>query len=161
MKLKRREILRLHNGIAMMEGRPFSVKFSYFMAKNKVAIRDEIAAIDAARQVTDGFKEYDNERAQLAQQYADKGADGSAKIHENSYVITVRKEEFDEALKELRYKYAEPLKEQEAKMEELKELLEEEVEFEGSKIDLKDIPESIESSVLEIFILADLIIEAE
>jgi len=49
MKLSRRDLLKLHNGMTMLEGRQFSVKFSYFIAKNKVKLADEIAALNEAR----------------------------------------------------------------------------------------------------------------
>lgn len=111
MKLTRKDLLRLHNGISMMEGRQYSVKFSYFIAKNKVALRDEIVALEEARKASDGFKEYDGGRAKLAQEYSDKNEDGSAKIQDNSFVITARVDEFQSALAELRDKYAEPIKE--------------------------------------------------
>lgn len=158
--MKRRDLLRLNNGILMLEGRQFSVKFSYFIAKNKVALRDEMAAIEEARKAGDGFKEYDLQRAKLAQEYSDKNEDGSAKIHDNSFVITSRLEDFQKALAEIREKYAEPIKEYEGQMADFNELLDGEVDFEGAKIDFKDIPPSIEPAMLEVLILADLIIES-
>jgi len=69
MKVKKRDLLRLHNAIHALEGKVFNVKFSYFIAKNKVAMRDEITALEEARKVSDEYKKYDTERATLAQQY--------------------------------------------------------------------------------------------
>jgi len=65
MKMTKRDLLRLHNGISMLEGRQFSVKFSYFIAKNKVAMRDEIGALEEARKVSEEFKMFDNERTRM------------------------------------------------------------------------------------------------
>ena len=161
MKLMRKDLLRLHNGIAIMEGRQYSVKFSYFIAKNKVALRDEISALEEAKKPSEGFKEYDGVRARMAQEYADKNEDGTAKIHENSFVITARADEFQESLAAQREKYAGVIKEFEGQMEEFNELLNGEVTFDGARIDFKDIPPSIEPAVLEVLILADLIIEDE
>ncbi len=81
MKIKKRDLLNLYNAISELEGRPFSVKFSYFIAKNKVAMRDEISALDIAKRATDEFKSYDGERAKLAQKFADKNEDGSIDLY--------------------------------------------------------------------------------
>ena len=124
-------------------------------------MKDEMSALQEAKKAGDGFKEFDMERAKLAQEHADKNEDGSAKIFENSFVITARVDEFQEKLGELREKYAEPIKDHEGKMEEFNELLDGEVDFQGAMIDLKDIPATIEPAILEVLILADLIVEDE
>lgn len=161
MKIKRKELLRLNNGIAMLEGRQFSVKFSYFIAKNKVLMKDEVVALQEAKKAGEGYREFDLERARMAQEHADKNEDGSAKIHDNSFVITAKAEEFQEKLSALREKYAKPIKEFEAQMEQFNDLLEEEIDFEGTKVNLKDIPPQIEPAILEALILADLIVEED
>jgi len=161
MKIKKRDLLRLYNAISLLEGRPFSVKFSYFIAKNKVAMRDEISALDVAKKVTDGFKSFDNERAKLAQKFADKNEDGSAKIQHNSFVITTNADLFQEELSILREEHADIITDREKQIEEFENLLDEDVDFKGLKLDFKDIPESIEPSMLEPLILADLIIDKE
>jgi len=161
MKVKKRDLLRLHNAIHALEGKVFNVKFSYFIAKNKVAMRDEITALEEARKVSDEYKKYDTERATLAQQYSDKNEDGSAKIQGNSFVITTNAELFQEDLEGLRVKYKDAIEEYETMMKDFEELLNQEVEYDGTKVDLKDVPQTIEPAILETFILADLIIDEE
>lgn len=161
MNILKRDLLRLYNGISMLEARQFSVKFSYFIAKNKVAMRDEITALEEARKVSEEFKAFDTERAKLAQQYSDKNEDGSAKIQDNSFVITTNMEVFQEELEALREKNVETISEREKQIAEFEELLDGSTEFNGAKIDFKDIPESIEPAMLEVFILADLIIDED
>jgi len=97
----------------------------------------------------------------MAQEYADKNEDGTAKIHENSFVITARAEEFQTDLAELRENNKDIIEEYESKMKEFEELLNGEVDFDGAKIDFKDIPSTIEPALLEVLILADLIIEED
>jgi len=46
-------------------------------------------------------------------------------------------------------------------MKDFEELLNQEVEYDGTKVDLKDVPQTIEPAILETFILADLIIDEE
>lgn len=161
MKLTRRELVKLYNGLVSLEGRQFSVKFSYFIAKNKVALKDEMAAIEEVRQASDEFRQYDLERARMAQEYSDRNEDGSAKIHDNSFVITAKADEFQEKLAELRVQYKDAIEKHESKMKELDELLKGEVDFNGTKIDFKDIPQTIEPTLMEVLIVADLIVEDE
>jgi len=160
MKLTKRDLLKLYNGIIAMEGRAYSVKFSYFIAKNKVALRDEISALEEARKPSDEYRSFDTKRAKLAQKYADKNEDGSAKIHENSFVITKNVDKFQSEIKKLREKNKKYITEFEKQMVDFEELLDTEATLENtSKIVFKDIPQSIEPSILEVLILADLIIE--
>ncbi len=161
MKVKKKDLLGLHNSIMAMEGNAYSVKFSYFIAKNKVALRDEITALEDVRRVSDEFKAFETVRVKLAQENADKNEDGSAKISGNSFVITSNAEKFQKELEAVKLQYSKIIKKREKQLKEFEELLESEAEFEGAKIDFKDIPQNVEPKVLEVLILCDLIIEDE
>lgn len=159
MKITKRDLLKLYNVISLIENRQFTVKFSYFIAKNKVTMRDEIIALDKARKVSEKFKLYENERVDLAKKFSDKNIDGSSKIQDNSFVITKQLNLFQGELSKIREKYADAISEREKQLEEFEKLLDETIEYTGTKIEFKYMPESIESSTLEIFILVDLIID--
>jgi len=159
--MKKRDVLILQQRLASLEGRKFSVKFSYFVAKNKVLIKDEFAALDEARRPDPKFTEYDAQRAKLANEMADKDNMGQPRIENGNFVIIERVEEFKDKLESLKEQYADAIASQEQKAKDFEELLEEEVEYNGPKIDLKDIPEQIEPSVLEILIVAGLIIDTD
>jgi len=159
--MKKRDLMRLHNGISVLEGRQFSVKFSYFIAKNKVNMRDEISALEEARKVSEKFKEFDTERAKLAHQYADKNEDGTAKIQDNSFVITANVDVFQEELALLKTKHSVEIEKRENQIKEYNAILDDTIDFKGTKIGFKDIPPTIEPSMLEVLILADLIIEED
>ncbi|MCK5611917.1 hypothetical protein KAR91_59150 [Candidatus Pacearchaeota archaeon] len=160
MKIKKGDLLRLHNAITLLEGRQYSVKFSYGIAKNKVVIRDEITALEEARKSSEAFNEYENKRVTLAREYADKDENGSPKIQDNSFVLTTNKELFEKEFEELKDQYKDELVEREKQIKDFEELLEETVDdYEGMKINFKDIPENIDPTIMECFIIADLIIE--
>ena len=61
----------------------------------------------------------------------------------------------------MKEKHAKAIEKHEGQVAELNELLAGEVEFNGTKIGLADVPQSIEPAVMEVFILADLIKEEE
>lgn len=159
--MKNRDVLNLHEALTSIEGRRFSVKFGYFVAKNKVMIKNEYSALDEARKADPKFTEFDTKRATLAAESADKDESGQPKIENNNFIIIENFEEFRKALDALKEEYADAIKDQEKKVEDFEVLLEEKVEYKGPKIDLKDIPEQIEPSILENLITADLIIDSE
>ncbi len=161
INMKNRDVLDLHEALTTIEGRRFSVKFGYFVAKNKVVLKNEYSALDEARKASPEFTEFDTKRATLAADNADKDEQGQPKIENNNFIIIEKFEEFKKALDDLKEEYADAIKEQEQKIKDFEVLLEEEVEYKGPKIDLKDIPEQIEPSVLESLIISDLIIDNE
>ncbi len=159
MNIKKKDLLRLHNVITSIEGTQHSVKFSYFIAKNKVAMSDEITALEEVSKVNEEFQEYENKRIRFAQQYSDKNADGSAKIQNNGYIMTTNANLFQEAVDQLGEEYKDVISKREKQLKEFEEILKQTVEFEGMKIDFKDLPENIETILMECLIIADLIIE--
>lgn len=161
MKITKRDLLRLYNSITLIEGRRFTVKFSYFIAKNKVGMRDEITALDRARKMSTEFAAYDKERISLARKLADKNDDGSSIIQDSSFLITKKIDSFQEELSHIRKKYADAISDREKQITEFEELLDGTVEYEGTKVKFKHIPDNIESSVLETFVFADLIIDED
>ena len=157
--MKKRDLLSLHNALTMVEARQFSVKFSYFIAKNKVSLKNEYDALNEARKANPEFVTYDTKRAEMAHEMADRDEDGKAKIENNNFIIIEKVDEFKEELDKLKKKFAKVITDQDQKIKDFNDLLNEEVEYAGTKIDFKDIPTGIEAAVLETFIIADLIIE--
>ena len=80
MEIKRKDLLRLHNVIISLEGEKYSVKFSYFLAKNKVIMRDEIEALEEVSKVSEEFQAFESRRIEIAEKHADKNEDGSINL---------------------------------------------------------------------------------
>jgi len=157
--MKKRDLISLNNALSALEGRQFAVKFSYFMAKNKVMIKDEFAALDEVRKPSAEYVAFDTKRAEMAMEFADKDEAGKPKIENNNFIITEKVDEFRKALDALKEKNSKVISAYEKQIKDFEELLDEEINFQGPKIDLKDIPPTIESSFLEVLITADLLIE--
>lgn len=162
MKVKKGDLLQLWYILEGMKHQKQAVKFSYFVAKNKLLIKAEIDALNEVQEVPETFQLYDRKRAELAAEMADKLPEtGEAKTENGQYIITEKKEEFDEALAKLKETYAEVIEQRKAQIEAFKELLDEEVEFKGHKIKFGDIPGTIEPTVMEVLLIAGLIFEDE
>jgi seryl-tRNA synthetase len=159
--MKKRDLLKLNGVLSSIEGRQFSVKFSYFIAKNKVMIKNEFAILEDLRKPSPDYIAYDTKRAELAHKYADKDEEGKPKIENNNFVIVEHVDEFKKELDELKKKSDKAIKKHEKKMKDFEDLLDEDIDYQGPKIDFKDIPKVVEPSVLEVLIEAGLIIEEE
>jgi len=157
--MKKRDLIKLQGALISIEGRQFSVKFSYFVAKTKVMIKNEFAALDEVRKPSEKFMEYDTKRAQLAHDLADRLPDGQPKIENNNFIIVEKVDEFKTKLDELKEQYKAAIKKHEKNQKEFDDLLNEDIVLDTPKINLKDIPPAIEPSVLEVLISADLIEE--
>jgi len=160
MKVKKGDLLNLWYIFEGMKHQKQSVKFSYFVAKNKIKLKGEVDALNEAQTASETFKAYDQSRANLAAEMADRiPGTTDPLINDGQYVINERKEEFDKQLDELKEKFKDAIEEREQQLESIKELLDEEKEFDGHKIHMDEIPDSIEPGVMEAFIVADLIME--
>ncbi len=157
--MKKRDLLSLHNALKLIEGRQFAVKFSYFMAKNKVLLNNEISALDEVRKPADEFVKFDTARAELAHKYADRDEKGQPKIENNNFIIIEKVDEFKQLLDDLKDSNKKVIEAHDLKMKDFAEILDQDADFTGPKIDLKDIPQNIEPVFLEVLITADLIID--
>lgn len=68
--MKRRTILKLWQAFGQLEGLKHDVRFSYFLAKNKVALKNELELMDEAQKASDAFLEYEQRRVDLAMKYS-------------------------------------------------------------------------------------------
>jgi hypothetical protein len=157
--MKKRDLIKLQGALTTIEGRTFTIKFSYFIAKNKIMIKNEFDVLNEVRKPSAEYIEYDTVRAELANRLADRTEDGKPKIENNNFIIVENVDEFKTEMDKLKYKYAKAIEDFEQKQKDFEALLEEEFEYQGPKIDFKDIPQNIEPSILEALIAADLIIE--
>jgi len=160
MKTKKGDLLTLWYILEGMKHQKQSVKFSYFVAKNKIKIKGEVDALNEVQSASEAFKAYDSKRADLAADMADRipGTE-EPMVNDGQYVIKEKKELFDKQLLELKETFKDAIKEREEQLESFREILDETIEFEGHKINMDEIPNTIEPSVMEVFIITDLIME--
>lgn len=151
MKAKKSDILKVYSVLEQLSQGAHPIKFSYFIAKNKKILKDEVELLKEFAMPPEKYQEYDARRAELAKSLADVDHTGRPITSNNTYVITENKEEFNKKIEVLKEEYEETIKEFDEKFGQYKELLKEEMEFNGHAIMLKDLPEKIEPALIELF----------
>lgn len=159
MKAKKSDILKVYSVLEQLSKGVHPVKFSYFIAKNKKVLKDEIEILKEFATPPEKYQEYDARRAELAKSLADTDHTGRPVVQNNTYIITQHKERFEKKLATLKDEYEETIKEFDEKFGQYKDLLEEVMEFNGHAIKVDDLPEKIEPSVIELFMDTGLLIE--
>ena len=117
------DLIKLWKVLDFFSNRPQPIKFSYFVAKNKMIIKDEVQILQQLVTPSQSFIEYDTKRVELAEKYADRDEDGKPIVENNTYIITEKKEVFDKELAELKEEYKEAIQEFEKQLDEYAELI--------------------------------------
>jgi len=99
MIVKKHELLQLWKLFEVWGSGKLKIKFSYFIAKNKSKIKDEVEILNKLAMPPEKFQLYDQRRAALAQEFSDKDENGNPVIRNQNYVITERREEFEKVIK--------------------------------------------------------------
>lgn len=159
MKIKKQELVDLWKALQQLSKQVYPVKFSYFISKNKSVIKDEIDILNDLSKAGESFMAYDNKRAKLAHELADKDIQGKPIIQDGSYVLLENKEDFDLQLKNLRESFKTAIDSHTKKLDDLNNILQEDYEFAGYKISLNHLPDEITPELMDIFIKSDLIEE--
>lgn len=139
--MKRKELIEIFynlSSIKDIEG----VKLGYAIAKNIDRIKGEVDLVQKAINPSEEFQEYETKRVDLATKYAEKDENGKPITQNNAFVISDRST-FAKKFSALRAEYASVIEEQDKKLVEYEELLEEEVEHELHKVKMEDIPETM------------------
>lgn len=159
MKTKKSDLLQLWRVFEILGNGKQKIKFSYFIAKNKSKIKDEIEILNKLLVPSERFQAYDQKRAAVAQEFSDKDESGKPIIVDQNYVITEKKEQFDSAIKQLREENKDVIAEFERQKKEYEDILKEESDFVGHQIKMEDLPDQIEPQLLELFIRTGLLAE--
>lgn len=120
------------------------VKISYAIARNIAILKPEAEALLKAKEPSNDFKVYDNERVEIAKKYAKKDENGEPVIKDDTYVFD-NKEAFDKEVAKLQKLHAKAIEEREKQINDFKDLLEKETPIELHKVNITDIPEDITS----------------
>jgi len=158
--MKKIDVLRLNEVFNRFGDMKYGVKFSYFLAKNRIAIKSEVEALEEARKPEQDFLNFEVERVKLAQEYSDKDSSGKPIIQNGAFVIVEKLDQFEKQMEKLKKKYKNAIEQREAQMKEFEKILNEEYVINNPfKIAFSELPQSIEPSVIEVLISADLIKE--
>jgi len=136
-----------------------SVKFNYGLAKLKKQLEKEADTFKEAIKPEPKFEEYENKRNSLILDYAKRDADGKVvQINDNAVELDEdKKTEFYEKLAKLDKEYEEVIKKRKQQAEEINKLLESEIQIDLYKIKFEDLPEEIETRLMDALITLDVI----
>ena len=154
--MKRRIAVSLWNALSKMEGMKYDVRFSYILAKNKIALKPEIEILNELKKSSPDYLEFENKRVELAQKYCDRDSSGTLKIINNQFVIK-EKQLFEEEIIKLKTEYMKPIENREKQLKEYEVFLNEDIYFTPAKVKFSYLPSQIESSLMEILIEAGII----
>lgn len=155
--MKRKTILKLWNTLTSMENVKHDVRFSYFIAKNKVSLKDEVSTLESIKTPSEEFLEYESLRISCAEKLADKDIAGNPKISNGQYIISENKDEFEKQMESLKKKFDSVIDTRKKQLEEYTKMLDEDVEVNLSKIKVDHLLKEVEPVVLEVFIEANII----
>ena len=159
MEIKKSEVLKLSGVFDSFKKEKIGTKFSYFITKNKLSIKDEFEALKEIVVPSEKYQQFDRERAELAKAMSDKDNDGKPIIINDSYQIIKNQTKFNELISAIKEKYAEDIREFEKQITEYKDILKETISFEPYAIKLDYLPDTIDPEIMEILVSNNLIIE--
>lgn len=121
------------------------IKFAYALNKNFKILTAEIETFSEMFGVAEGYKEFEEARKELCEDFCDKDEDGNLMYINNNtaYSIDITSEAWKEAYKTLEEKHKEAIDEHNKKIEDYNAFLLSESEIELHKISIDDVPETI------------------
>ena len=163
--MKKKELLELwdvltSNKIKQLKEEA-STKFKYALGKNTRLIQPEVEALqDLIKGISilpENIEKYNLERENLCSKFANKDDKEQPIIIGKTYQIPLdKKTSFNEELSKLKEKYSEDLDQLEKRRNELKDILEEEIDIAFYKIKLSCFPKKIsEGDMLVLFPLIE------
>lgn len=149
LKLTRKEVIELNNGL-LSNGNLSGIGFVYVISKNISILKPEIESIQKAREKasenSDGIKEYEKKRMDMAKKYAKKDPDGNPVTQRNgkalSYVID-NEEMFNREFEKLRESYKDEITEKEKVEKEFNDFLDESINISLVPLHKDDLPHGI------------------
>ena len=148
IKMTNEEIYNLYYGLGTV-GDLTGVKFAYAVAKNIYKLKKHVEPLLKAKEPTPEFAEFDAKRVALAKEYAIKDSKGEALSEDvggvSKFIIKDEKG-FQAKLKVLRKENKVIISARDKQVEEVKELLNQEVEVDLYFVSFSSVPKEINSS---------------
>lgn len=142
--IKKKELLNIWNILHQFPTSDlYHPKFVYGISKNKKRMQSEIESLQELFKDEPTYIEYDRERVRMCQSMCDKDDKNAPIIINNSYQITEKKSEFNDAMDKLKEKYKDAIEKNEAKVKEIENILDEDIEIDFYLIDIGYFPNGI------------------
>lgn len=147
--MKNVDLFRLRDGlndVSNLKG----VKFAYSVLKNKKLVEDEIALIQKSVEMSPEYQEYERNRIELCEKYADKDKDGKSVVVNGAYQIE-NKTEFNVEVEKIKNENLKFIEERVKQVNDYEVLLQEEsdVAEKLSKVKEEYLPSDITANQLQ------------
>jgi len=140
--MKKSDVMKLWSLFNSLGDTKGSIKFIYFIAKNKQILKSEIESLQEVSKlsVSPRFLEYDEKRVKLNEKYCDKDDNGNPIIVDNMYSLSKENSKVvNKEIEELKKEYKNEIDIYIESQKELNRFLESEVELNLEKIMLTDL----------------------
>jgi hypothetical protein len=153
MKMTREEAVTFWRSLSNL-GSYKGAKFAYAIAKNRSKLESEYKLIQKMQSTVQpsSLKKFDERRIELCKEYADKDENGNPSLENNNYVISQRRDEFENTIRELQKEFEPSFKEFEENQIKFNNFLSEEIEVDIHTIPMSIIPEDMTAKDMEIII---------
>lgn len=141
----RNEFIALYNQMSDLDDLT-GAKFAYAIHRIKSTLFAEFKRLRELNKAKPGYIDYEGKRTELCEELADKDEKGNPMIDGGQYLITERKDEFDQRFEALKVEYSSVL----AERAEFAAMLNDEVEMDFYDIAKDWIPENITVKQAEI-----------
>lgn len=147
------ETISLYNNLQKL-GNLKGVKFAYARARNISLVKPEIEALEKALEASDEFKKYDEERVELAKEFAKKDEKGNPVKVKNAQGQEIfdgleNNPEWELAFEALKEENKEVLEARDEQVKEQNELLKTASTLQLYKVALSDVPADISGTQME------------
>lgn len=139
IKAKRNDLMNMLSGLHTASNLK-GFKLAYAIARNKRALEQEQAALNAGLNPSDDYRAYDTRRIELANEHADKDEKGRTKKAGGRFVGLDANPEWDAALKALQEECKEAVDAYNKQNKDYEAALEEEIEFDMYMVGPDQIP---------------------
>lgn len=148
--MKNRDLFRFKAGLESVS-KIKGVKFAYAVIKNKKAVVEELEILEKVVEVSDEYKEYEQQRVQLCEKHVDRDGDGNMITSDNTYVITCNKVIFEKEFDILKKSNINIITEREKQLFEYDKMLNENSTILEKlvKVSIDDVPTDISGDELE------------
>lgn len=145
--LNKGEILSLFRNLNQLGGLA-GVKFSYAVARNINLLKPELESLEKSMELPEKFKEFEKERIELVEKWAEKDDKGKPKKEKaengaEQYIMGADEKKFEKEFTALKTKHKEAVSAREKQVEEYTKLLTTDSEVKLYKIKLDDVPKEI------------------
>lgn len=146
--MRRKDAIDLYNKLQGVRYHSDNKNFSYALIKNIKEIENEIIKLNEAIKPAEEFKQFENDRIAVCQLHCVKDENGNPIVHNDEFQIADM-DKFNADLQPIKEKYQGVLQFRQHQIETYNSMLDEDIEFNFTKIGPDDLPDGITPNEIE------------